>query len=742
MSNYNSLKATIDANIKQNGNQEITGQILNSVLNQMVNILGTGYQFAGVATIATNPGTPDAKVFYIANGKGTYEKFGGLEVTEDDVVVLYWDTAWHKVATGIASQAKLSELIGYKLSHDYESTGNYSFNITLKGGDVFSVSNLTQAYSGQVKCYYKGSLVESFSEVPKNSTAEYQVTGDVDAISIYANAVGVIEITTNGKIKELTESVSGVTSSVKKAEDIFSKSVRFSYPSAGPHYFDISLNEGNIIHVKNETAKETGKVTCYYKKKQVESFNGVSAKNDATYTLTKDIDSIYIYANAEGAISIDYEGSLSVLENKVEDLINKSQFTINAVAGSGINLTKSFVQQKGISFLCQLDSSIDITALTIIFRKSGVEIQRFLISPNDSVRVVLSDDITDVQFYASSDRYSSSGVINVSFEEGELAEVKEVLGKVNERLDIIENKIPSYWEEYINEKMPSLYANIQDSALHGDSFIFLTDYHLESNAGMSHLVVKNIVNKCPSLYMVNGGDVINGSPTREASLEKHRTFESRFKDVRVFGVQGNHDTNRLATNPSEGGTVNLTESEVYTYFNKINEEKVVGDGGLSYYRDLTSKKLRYIYIDAKMEASYSNSIGLITDETITWMKDRMLELPADWTIVVISHQLLTSTGYSASGMRIHNAILEILGNLSATLAAVICGHCHVDLSNTDGGYLKISTTCDALSQASGTLTRTIGTISEQAFDVFSIDTHNRTIKAIRIGAGMDREWNY
>ena len=110
MSNYNSLKATIDANIKQNGNQEITGQILNSVLNQMVTTLGTGYQFMGVATIDTNPGSPDAKVFYIANGKGNYEKFGGINVTEDDVVVLYWDSSWHKESTGIASQEKLTEL--------------------------------------------------------------------------------------------------------------------------------------------------------------------------------------------------------------------------------------------------------------------------------------------------------------------------------------------------------------------------------------------------------------------------------------------------------------------------------------------------------------------------------------------------------------------------------------------------------------------------------------------------------
>ena len=110
MSNYNSLKTIIDANIKQNGNQEITGQILNSVLNHMVNILGTGYQYAGVATPAIDPGTPDAKVFYIANGKGIYTNFGGLEVTEDEVVILCYDTTWHKVATGIASIDKLTEL--------------------------------------------------------------------------------------------------------------------------------------------------------------------------------------------------------------------------------------------------------------------------------------------------------------------------------------------------------------------------------------------------------------------------------------------------------------------------------------------------------------------------------------------------------------------------------------------------------------------------------------------------------
>ena len=114
MSNYNSLKRTIDANIKQNGNQEITGQVLNSVLNTMVNTLGAGYQFAGVATPASNPGTPDAKVFYIANGKGMYTNFGGIDVTEDEVVILYWDSAWHKVQTGIALKSEVDTALDRK----------------------------------------------------------------------------------------------------------------------------------------------------------------------------------------------------------------------------------------------------------------------------------------------------------------------------------------------------------------------------------------------------------------------------------------------------------------------------------------------------------------------------------------------------------------------------------------------------------------------------------------------------
>lgn len=110
MANYETLKSAIQQVVKTNGNNEITGALLQQSLLAMINSLGSGYQFVDVATTATKPGTPDQKVFYIANGKGTYTNFGGISIDEDEVVILYYDTAWHKLLTGIASQAKLSEL--------------------------------------------------------------------------------------------------------------------------------------------------------------------------------------------------------------------------------------------------------------------------------------------------------------------------------------------------------------------------------------------------------------------------------------------------------------------------------------------------------------------------------------------------------------------------------------------------------------------------------------------------------
>ena len=94
MSNYANLKSAIQSVIKTNGNNEITGQLLQNELLAMITTLGYGYQFIGVASPDTVPGTPDAKVFYIAYTPGTYTNFGGIVVT--GLCILKYATGWTK----------------------------------------------------------------------------------------------------------------------------------------------------------------------------------------------------------------------------------------------------------------------------------------------------------------------------------------------------------------------------------------------------------------------------------------------------------------------------------------------------------------------------------------------------------------------------------------------------------------------------------------------------------------------
>lgn len=101
MANYATLKASVNDVITTNANNEITGALLNQLLKAIIDSLGVGYQFMGLATPSTNPGTPDQRVFYIAKENGTYVNFNGI-VVEDEVVFLTYDTAWSKVDSGLA----------------------------------------------------------------------------------------------------------------------------------------------------------------------------------------------------------------------------------------------------------------------------------------------------------------------------------------------------------------------------------------------------------------------------------------------------------------------------------------------------------------------------------------------------------------------------------------------------------------------------------------------------------------
>lgn len=99
MANWSTLKAAIANVIKTNGNQEITGQLLQNVLNNIVSSVGENSTFAGIATPATNPGVPDGNVFYFANKPGIYSNFSSIIIGYYGISILYNDmnNSWKSI---------------------------------------------------------------------------------------------------------------------------------------------------------------------------------------------------------------------------------------------------------------------------------------------------------------------------------------------------------------------------------------------------------------------------------------------------------------------------------------------------------------------------------------------------------------------------------------------------------------------------------------------------------------------
>ncbi len=202
MANYETLKTAIQQVVKTNGNNEITGALLQQSLLAMINSLGSGYQFAGIATPATNPGTPDAKMFYIANGKGIYTNFGGLNVNEDEVVFLMFEKSWTKLKSGIALNDDIRELISNdikKLRKDVfkDAGGNYEPFLEWELGFI----NL-------------GGQIQASASYQYSKSAYPLKKGDIVTVETSGNGFTAIAEFKDGQYKPLFQVINGSISDV------------------------------------------------------------------------------------------------------------------------------------------------------------------------------------------------------------------------------------------------------------------------------------------------------------------------------------------------------------------------------------------------------------------------------------------------------------------------------------------------------------------------------------------------
>lgn len=159
MGGYTKLKAAIAAAIKANGNNEITGAIMQVVLNTIVSTVGANGTFVGIANKNTNPGTPDGNVFYIAYEAGKYVNFGGIQIDDSVFILRNKNDSWESVDIGIVIRDFTNTKVFTKnfnankvIRKLFIDTSEYSGGLSLDGLKIKIIAkNVGGAYGIQLR---------------------------------------------------------------------------------------------------------------------------------------------------------------------------------------------------------------------------------------------------------------------------------------------------------------------------------------------------------------------------------------------------------------------------------------------------------------------------------------------------------------------------------------------------------------------------------------------------------------
>jgi len=195
MGKYTELKAAIAAVIKANGNNEITGAIMQNVLNTIVSTVGANRTFVGIANADTNPGLPDGNVFYIAYTAGNYVNFqseaGNLTVNPGELAILYNGTTnWGKFVIGMSSDGVIALA---NTTNQINATGRYAYTDT----------GIVRGSTGsQIRTFLVAGQPYQFTLTPVGGNATVNIQG-IKADGTF-DIIGFMTLTPDGTTKTVT----------------------------------------------------------------------------------------------------------------------------------------------------------------------------------------------------------------------------------------------------------------------------------------------------------------------------------------------------------------------------------------------------------------------------------------------------------------------------------------------------------------------------------------------------------
>lgn len=325
---------------------------------------------------------------------------------------------------------------------------------------------------------------------------------------------------------------------------------------------------------------------------------------------------------------------------------------------------------------------------------------------------------------------------------------------INAIIQSVGTPVPTYYETHIENKKSVILQNMMDAGKNGETFIFITDIHWENNTKNSPSLINYLLNKLNINNLLNGGDLINqGDKSIMENAINNCITSFQHRNILMPCAFGNHDSNENFSPAQPDKKLSISAQyalmqkqaeNLITYFTSTNDA-----GGWNFYYDRENTKIRFIVVDTGTNGSFTH---------YTELANCLLGIPSGYTAIIIGHWFRQGDTITNSCTNISNMIdaynskttVTISGttydfsNASGEIALLLGGHAHDDYNwTTTGGTPVVLTDSDNGPRSSNASYPYVsGTITEQAFDVVTINYTARTIKFVRIGRGADRSFSY
>lgn len=340
-------------------------------------------------------------------------------------------------------------------------------------------------------------------------------------------------------------------------------------------------------------------------------------------------------------------------------------------------------------------------------------------------------------------------------------------GIINNRVNNLINTIPYYYFE--DNYLPAKVAEVNSASeiLNGVVFGFVTDTHWRNNSLHSKDIIKYFIDNTTLDVVLCGGDfasLIGTSDDLKSEYEETIDFINVIGKDHVYAVRGNHD---FYSRTADGSVrTNYPWRKTYNAIYRNSEYMVtnaLAQHG-SYCIDNDAQKTRIICVNSSdWNLTYDKAddgVPYISVVQAKWFANALIEKEG-YKIIVMSHipSIDTLTSDYASQSIIQDLLRAFVAkenftttyksttitcdfrNTTNRMVLHLSGHTHDDRYLYSDGFLSVVTTCDAHYTDDG-YGATVGTITEQAFDVFCIDYDAETITAVRVGRGATRKWSF